>query len=276
VSSDEEYGERRRRRRRRRSSRRHREDGHDSDQSWDEGRPRRPPTDYRKLAVRGGIALVVAAVLGGGGFALIRYFGPTETQLREWRATPLVGAIIADHPEAEGRLREAIAQEARDPTSSGPTRPLRILAELRQQYIGAAVRRADEDSLFNAMAARAALVIHLQKADPPACRAFSMGGIEHPEELDASGQQLYRAILQAMETAYRKGRAAPVQVLPSLPEVTELLRQAGFTQQDFDRLQNFGSLSNDISCEMELKIDSVPMRLPPDKAAQFARFILGQ
>jgi hypothetical protein len=126
------------------------------------------------------------------------------------------------------------------------------------------------------MAARANLVIHLQKANPAACREFSMGGIEHPEKLDASGQQLYRAILLAMEAAYVKGRTAPVQVLPSITEVTDLLRQAGFTQQDFNRLQNFGSLSNDISCEMEFKIDSVPGRLPPDKAAQFARFILGQ
>ena len=277
MSSDEEYGERRRRRRRRRSGRRDREEGYDGDQGSDgESRPRRPPTDYRKLAVRGSTALVVAAVLGGGGFALLRYFGSTETQLREWRATPLVGAIIADHPEVEDRLREAIAQEARDPTPSGPTRPLKILADLRQQYIGAAVRRADEDSLFAAMAARAALVIHLQKANPPACREFSMGGIEHPEKLDASARQLYRAILQAMENAYRKGRTAPAQGLPSLPEATDLLRQAGFTRQDFDRLQNFGSLSNDISCEMELKIDSVPLRLPADRAAQFARFILGQ
>ncbi len=273
VSSDDHSGERRRRRRR--SSRRRQRD--EGDESWEgEDRPRRQPIDFKRLALRTGVAIVVAALLAGGGFALYRYLSPTERALRELRAAPLVGAVIADHPEVADRLRAAIAEEAREPTTTGPTRPLKILADLRQQFIGPAVRNADDASLIATMAARVELVKHLQKADPPACREFFMGGIEHVDKLDKEGQRLYRNVLVATEAAYRKGRDAPAKPLLALPQITDLLRQAGFTQLDFNRLQNVGALSNDISCEMELKIDSVPTHLPPDKAGAFSRFILGQ
>ena len=60
------------------------------------------------------------------------------------------------------------------------------------------------------------------------------------------------------------------------PEAGILLQNAGFTKMDFDRLNNFASLSNDVSCQMELKIDTIVEILPPEKRGPFARFIVAQ
>jgi len=53
------------------------------------------------------------------------------------------------------------------------------------------------------------------------------------------------------------------------------LGQAGFGKADFDRLNSFQSLSNDLTCDVELKIDSAAPLLPADKRGPFARAILG-
>jgi hypothetical protein len=54
----------------------------------------------------------------------------------------------------------------------------------------------------------------------------------------------------------------------------ELLRQAGFRKVDFDRLNAFRHLSNEVSCDIELMVDSVPPLLPPDSRGPFARYAL--
>ena len=53
------------------------------------------------------------------------------------------------------------------------------------------------------------------------------------------------------------------------------LQQGGFTKADFDRLAAFATLSNEVSCDVELKVDSMPPQLPADKRGAFARYILG-
>src|SRR5438067_86124 len=67
---------------------------------------------------------------------------------------------------------------------------------------------SDDTSALAAVAARAALAGYLQKASPPACREFAAGGIQRPDRLDSEGQRLFRDVLQALETAYRSGRAS--------------------------------------------------------------------
>lgn len=226
------------------------------------------------VAVVIGLAFVAAA--GWGGYALYRHYSPTEQAMAELRTTPLVGSVMAEHPEVEKELRAAIREEERHPTTDGPSRPAIIMGDLRQEYIASGVRSADDASLLAAMAARVELVRHLMQVDTSACHEFATSGIQRPEKLDAEGQRLYRNVLAAMEAAYRSGHGAKALPLPNRTEVNEMMRQAGFTKHDFDMVTNFGALSNDTSCEIELKIDSVPPLLPPDKRALFARFILAQ
>ncbi len=215
-------------------------------------------------------------VAAGGGYALYERLSPAEQALAQLRETPLVGLAIADHPEIEDRLRKAIREEQRNPTTSGPTRPLLVVGDLRRDVIAPVLRNADDASVIAAMATRVELVRYLQKADRPACREFFMGGITHPEKLDAQAQGLLRNVLVATEAAYRSGRNGRPQPIPSTPEVHALLLQAGFAKADFDRLANYASLSDDVSCEMELKVDSVPPLLPPDKRGPFSRFVVAR
>jgi hypothetical protein len=215
-------------------------------------------------------------VVAGGGYLLYERSRPAEQALAQLRETPLVGPALADHPEIEERLRRAIREEQRDPTTSGPTRPLVVIGELRRDVIAPVLRNADDASVIAAMQKRVALVRHLQKADPAACREFFLGGIAHPEKLDAEAQHLLRDVLVAMEVAYRSGRSGKPQPVPTTAEAHALLLQAGFTKADFDRLASYASLSNDVSCAMELKVDSAPPLLPEGKRGPYSRFVVAR
>lgn len=220
--------------------------------------------------------VAVAAAAAAGGYVLYERLSPTERALSDLRDMPLVGAALADHPEIEDRLRQAIREEQANPTTSGPARPLLVVGELRRDIIAPVLRNADDASVVAAMTTRVALVHYLQKADPPACREFSMGGISRPDKLDEEAQRLFREVLVAMEAAYRSGRAGKPQPMPTAQQIGEMMREAGFTKADFDRLSDFASLSNDVSCEMELKVDSVPQHLPAEKRGPFSRFVVAR
>jgi hypothetical protein len=234
--------------------------------------------DRRDLARYAGTGLLTAAillVLVGSGWALIRGGSPVDTKLDNMRRVPLIGLVMADNPDIERRMRKAIEDESRSPTLAGVSRPSALIADLRRQYIVPALRAADDTTAVAALGARADLVRHLRDADPAACRAFSVGALQRPESLDAEGRQLFGKWQQAVEAAYRAGKAAGTPgPLPTRPEIVELLRQAGFRKVDFDRLNAFRHLSNEVSCDIELMVDSVPPLLPPDRRGPFARYAL--
>ena len=257
MASDNDGEQRPHRRRRHRRSRR-----------------RRPEPEGNRLvaAIVVGIVVVLFAMAG---WYYFKGTSRTETALAEMRALPLVGALMADKPEAEARLKAAVEQEINNPSTDGTTRPLVLIADLRRQYVLPAIRSADDASATAAVAARASLAAYLRKANPPACREFAAGGIQRPDRLDGEGQRLFRNVLQALETAYRNGRASGKPVpMPTRAEILDMLRDAGFQKVDFDRLNAFATLSNDIACEIELKVDQVPPKLPADKRGPFARFVL--
>jgi hypothetical protein len=233
-----------------------------------------PEPDGNRLIAAIVVGVVVLLFAAGGWY----YFGtnsPAANALAELRSLPLVGAVIADNPEAEARLKAAIQEELANPTQGGTTRPLALIGDLRRQYILPALRGADDASVVAAVTARAALASYLQKANPPACREFATGGIRQSDRLDSEGQRLFRNVLQALETAYRNGRASGKAIaMASRAEILDMLREAGFQKIDFDRLNAFATLSNDIACEIELKVDQVPPKLPADKRGTFARFVL--
>jgi hypothetical protein len=236
----------------------------------------------RRVAEPEGNRLVAAIVVGvvvvlfaAGGWYYFRSNSQTETALAEMRALPLVGALMADNPEAEARLKAAVEEEINHPSTDGTPRPLALITDLRRQYILPALKASDDASATAAVAARAALAAYLQKANPTACREFAAGGIQRPDRLDSEGQRLFRNVLQALETAYRNGRKSGKPLpMATRAEVLDMLRDAGFQKVDFDRLNTFATLSNDVACDIELKVDQVPPKLPADKRGAFARFVL--
>ncbi|HTR83264.1 MAG TPA: hypothetical protein VMI56_02215 [Reyranella sp.] len=229
-----------------------------------------------KLAIGIVLGLIVLGALGWLGLYLYRQIDPTEKALSEIRNAPLVGLALADHPEYEDRLRKAIRDEARDPTDNGPTKPMVVVSELRRNFIAPVIRGASDRSLINVMAARAELVRYLQKNDLPACREFSMGGIARVDLLDDEAQGLFKDVLKAMEVAYRSGRGQPAQPLVTPDQLRQMLAEVNFTKRDFDRLNAFGTLTNDLSCQLELRIDLAPPLLPIEERGPFSRFILAQ
>jgi hypothetical protein len=221
------------------------------------------------------LALVSLVAIVGGGWALVRGKSPADRALDDVRRLPLIGAVLADTPDAESRMRKAIDEELRSPTKAGLSRPFSVVADLRRQYIVPALRAADDASAIAALGARADFVRYLRRADPASCRQFALGNLQRPDLLESEGRQLFGEYQQALLAAYRQGKTAgKPQPFLTRDELGAALRQAGFTRMDFDRLQGFQSLSNEVSCDVEIKVDAAAERLPAQLRGPYARYVL--
>jgi hypothetical protein len=231
--------------------------------------------DLYRWIVTGLLTLMSLVAIVGGGWALVRGKSPVDRALDDVRRLPLIDTAMADNPGVEGRMRTAIGEELRSPTRSGLSRPLSLVADLRRQYIVPALRAADDASAVAALGARADFVRYLRRADPASCRLFALGTLQRPDQLESEGRQLFGEYLQALQAAYRNGKAAgkPLPV-PTRDELTAALRQAGFTKADFDRLQVFQTLSNEVSCDVEIKVDAAAPLLPATMRGPYARYVL--
>src|SRR4051794_27668305 len=235
-------------------------------------------SNRRDLLRTGGIgllAIIVLVAIVWGGWTLIRGKSEVDTALDQIRRVPLIGPVMAENSAVESRMRSAIEEELKNPTRTGLSRPFSLVAEIRRQYIVPSLRAADDASALAAVAARAALVGHLRRTDTAACRQMALGALQRPDLLDTEGQRLFAEVLQTLEAAWRNGKAGKPQPVLNREEVVAVLQQGGFTKADFDRLAAFATLSNEVSCDVELKVDSMPPQLPADKRGAFARYILG-
>lgn len=235
--------------------------------------------DRRDLIHYGGTGLLTAVILVllvWLGFALLRGKNPADVAFDDMRRVPLFVQVMADQSGVESRMRQAIADELKNPTQGGGlTRPFALLADLRRQYMLPALRRADDATALGAVAARANLATYLNRTNQAACRQLAVGTLLRPDALDGEGRRLFEAWRQALEAAYRSGKAAAQPPpLAARADVVAMLQQAGFSKQDFERLNSFQILSNEASCEVELKVDSVPAMLPADKRGLFARYLI--
>lgn len=192
------------------------------------------------------------------------------------RALPMVGVVLDDVPDAPQRLRQSLREEMRHPATEGVSRPLKLMRELRADYVVPALRAADPASAAAAIAARSALLRHLQTAELTLCKEFALTGIQHAERLDVDGQRLLRHVLTALEAAYRSGRTAkdPAARPLSDAEVRGLLVEAGFVPEDFDKLTHLARLPEAEACAIALKFNDAPARLPDEQRAPLMRYLL--
>ena len=223
------------------------------------------------------ILLVVSGGLAFGIKLQIVPLTPLERAMADLRATPLLGQVMKDYPDSEKAIRAAMEEDQRNPLAPGvPSRSFYAVGALSRDRIRPMLAAADDASVVAVMAARFALATRLRTDDPQKCREFAMNGIQRVDQLTPEAQKLFSDFLVRMEAAYRNGRAANGKPQPILvpPEVVQLLGQTGFTQLDLDDLNRFAALSSIRACDIDLKIDGAPPKLPPDKQAPFSRFVL--
>lgn len=229
------------------------------------------------LAVAAALAAVVAITVG-----VNRHLAPpratTESALAELRALPLIGAVIAEVPDAETRLRAAIEEDRRNPPAPGQQRAFAVIAGLRRTYIQPALAASDDASAADVLAARADLGRHLAKVDAAVCREFAGGGIRRVDKLDTEGQRLFKRVLAATDAAYRSGRTPGAKAATplDLQAFVALLAEAGFTQSDLQALDDSSKLADTEICALQLRIDTAPTLLSSAKRGSFARFVLTQ
>jgi hypothetical protein len=238
----------------------------------------------RQRLMRSAAATVAGALAAAGAVYGLEAMTGDDTQMVdnamiEARTLPLVGLVLADVPDAETRLRASLKEEMRNPTTTGAPRPLVLMSELRATHIIPALKATDAADAEGVLTARIALMRHLRGTNVAACRELALVGIQHPDRLDAQGQKLMREMLTAMEKAYRSGRtalkpgaAAPPPV-PNDTDARALLVEGGLTPTDFEKLQNLAKLSGEEACELGIKLNGTPSKLPADKAGGLARYL---
>jgi hypothetical protein len=240
-------------------------------------------TQRARAAVIGLVVAGVAAAAAIYGLKSMRDGGDdaaaVDQAMASARALPLVGLVLDDVPGSEGRLREALKEEIRRPTTQGPSRPLALMNELRTNHVLPALKATDEASAAAAIAARAALLKHLRQTDLVICKEFAVTGIQRGDRLDTTGQKLLRDMLATLEKAYRSGRSARTASAAAPPvasdaEVRALLAEAGFQSADFDKLARIARLPDVDACELALKFNDAPSKLPADKRGPLMRYLL--
>jgi hypothetical protein len=200
-----------------------------------------------------------------------------ERAITELKATPLVGMAMKDNPDAAAKIRSAMEEDLRNPVAPGvPSRAFYAVGELSRDHIRPMLAAADDASVVAVLAARYAFAQHMRTVDPATCRDFAMNSVMRVQNFDSDGQTLFKAFIAAMEAAYLDGRKAGGKEQPtaSVSEVVAMLGQTGFTQQDLDDLNRFSTLAADRACDIDLKIDGAPPKLPAPQRAPFARYVL--
>ena len=247
------------------------------------GTRRAAQTQRLQAAAIGLVVAGVAAAAAMYGLKAVQESGDdtaaVDQAMASVRAMPLVGVVLDDVPGAQDRLREALKEEIRQPTTQGPSRPLKLMSELRTAHIVPALKAADETSAAAAIDARTALLKHLKNADLVVCKEFAVTGIQRSDKLDSEGQKLLSDLLAALEKAYRSGRAGkppgtPSPAVASDAEVHTLLAETGFQPADFDKLKRLARLPLDEACDMALKVNDAPQKVPAEKRGALMRYLL--
>jgi hypothetical protein len=232
------------------------------------------------------IGFVMAAIAGGLVLYVVQMVRPEDEDaevldqaVANAHSLPMVGVVLDDVPGSQQRLREALKEEMHRPTTEGVSRPLKLMRELRTEYVVPALRAADEPSAAAAIQARSALLKHLQATDLPICKEFALTGIQQTDRLDATGQKLLRDVLTALERAYRTGRSvkttdsAPPRVV-SDAEAHALLAEAGFSDDDFGKLSRLSRLSEQDACAIALRFNEAPWKVAVEKRGPMMRYLL--
>ena len=228
------------------------------------------------------VAIIAVLLMAAAGLMLtiqleIVPLSPVEQVMTNLRATPLIGQAIKDNPEAEKAIREAMLEDKREPVAPGvPARAFYAVGAVSRDYIRPMLAAADDASVIAVMAARFALATQLRKDDPQSCRDFAMNGVQPLNQFTPEGRALFTDFLAKMEAAYRSGRSntGKPQPMATPPEMIQMLTGTGFTNDDLEALNRFAALPSLRACDIDLKIDGAPPKLPADKQGAFARFVL--
>ena len=228
------------------------------------------------------LAIIAVLLVAAAGLMLTIHveivpLSPVEQVIVNLRATPLIGQAIKDNPEAEKAVREAMIEDQREPVAPGvPARAFYAVGAVSRDYIRPMLAAADDTAVIAVMAARFALATQLRKDDPQSCRDFAMNGVQPVSQLTPEGRALFNDFLAKMEAAYRNGRAngGKPQPMAAPPEMIQMLTETGFSNDDLEALNRFAALPSLRACDIDLKIDGAPPKLPADKKGAFSRFVL--
>lgn len=244
--------------------------------AWFATGPRAP-----SRGLRVGIVAVLAVAAGVGTHFLMLHLEARrwpgldpEPTIASLKQTPLIRLVIADVPGTEELIRSALFEDVRYPIRHGPTRAFALMGRLRAEYIVPAFGAADDKAALDGIAARAALLRHLQARDLALCRQFAVQGLQDIGKLDAEGQRLFQATLTAMEEAYRSGRGRSDKPALDAAGVKAALAEAGLAPGDFADMERLAELGASETCALATRINTAPTQVSADKAGPLARHLL--
>lgn len=262
-----------------------------------------PPPNRTPLYI--GLAVLIAAILGIGGWLLLR----NNDQVRD----TVGGGVLAVTPRAMVSGEAVAAELARDPMSRDVVGAIReiypedwtsitnTLAErvragdtpdqLRRQGFelmrsfaaskGAATAAAPDAELRGVAETQLALARSLQAVNPGMCARFTFAGFS-PDDMTAfppaSADELGRAI-RAQLVASRAGTDRPAtRPQPSPQDLQVFLRAYIEAGGDEGVLQRGGTISGDgtVECSSGIAIYQAVTALPPETGTRIIGYLIGQ
>jgi hypothetical protein len=217
-----------------------------------------------------GVMAAVLAWTAGSKYVAQAGATPLERAVIAARETPMVKAVLADHPDLEASLRSAVEASLREARPGQPPEIPDWIANVWRQYFVPALGNAEDAPLLKLSADLREFLVWLQAHEPENCHA--LGNLSRFESIGHAARVAGRRLPEDFAAAYRSGVAhKPVRSRPSTGEVGRIVSEA---KVDVSRLSHFDRLQGGERCAAMIGLLAALERLPPDRGATVLRYLL--
>ncbi len=223
------------------------------------------------------IGVVVAAFAWAIGAKYVHQTNvtPVERAMAAVRQSPVIEAVLVDHPELEATLRAAVEAGLHARGNDEVPEISRWVAEVWPQYVVPALGNADDGSLQKLAGRLREFLVYLEAHDPSPCHQLSPTSIPRFDKLDGTARSLGEHALAAYGEAYRSGRLlTPLRPRASSSEATRIIVEGGMTEPELARIERLDRQPDAERCALFGKVFGVLERLPPDRGGSVMRNVL--
>ncbi len=199
---------------------------------------------------------------------------PVERTVQAVRQSPMIQAVLDDHPELEKELRIKIEANIGGFTQANAPEMTRFRADAYRQYFAPVLGNADDDSTLKLAGRLREFFVYLQDHDAATCSQLGLAEVSDLSRFDGGARIFVQRAVGAYVDAYRSGRAHHPQ-RPSLSkdELIKLLAETG-TAADLAKLSRSDTPQGFGRCSAVARVLAALERLPADRGAAAIRFLL--
>lgn len=192
-----------------------------------------------------------------------------EKAVQAIKDTPLIGAVVKDHPDLEAKLREALSFSPPDMNQVKA-----VVAHARADFALPAFRSSDDNSVLAIWDKRTELFQHMNAtAQFASCKEYLLSDIATMDNLDLRGRAIHGELLAVEEVAYHNGKGRPARLNPIERELIATLLGM-LTASDLAIYQNPQAALPEQVCKAGLGFHVNVKSLPASARSILARHLI--